>query len=227
MQGSPLAVCLDFDGTIVRPDTIRLLAELGMGPLRARKLSDEVDRRRVSVRDAIARMVGSVTTTLDVGMAYLEARARLDPGFAPLLDWAAARRAPVHVVSAGLEPVLRRFLGAHASRVVLHANDLVVDGDGDDARWRAVFRDGRPAEAGKLGTVERLLAAGHAVAYAGDGLGDLEAARRVATAERPAGAATRSRVFARDVLAAEMASAGLPFTPFDTLDDVRRVLDSA
>ncbi len=226
-MGSNLTLCLDFDGTVARPDTVRLLAELGMGPLRARQLGRDVDRGRVPVTEALERMVGSVTTTWEVAIGFLTARARLDPGLPALLDWAREARVEVTVLSAGLEPVIRHLLGPLAGRVTLVANDLAIDpppGGEGPGRWRVVFREPGLVEAVKRRAVEAALAEGRAVAYVGDGRGDREAAALVAVAGRMRGPALGSLVFARDALAGALDAAGLPFTPFDTLDDVRRAL---
>ncbi len=229
-MGSGLTLCLDFDGTVVRPDTVRLLAELGMGPLRARRLARDVDRGRVPVTEALERMIGSVTTTWDVALGFLVARARVDPGLPALLDWARRAGADVKVLSAGLEPVIRHFLGPLADRVAIVANDLAVDPPAAGApvgRWRVVFREPGPVEAAKRRAVEAALAAGRAVAYVGDGRGDRDAAALVAVAGRARGPTLGSLVFARDALAEALAAAGLAFTPFETLHDVRRALESA
>ena len=218
-MSGPLALLLDFDGTVVRPDTIRLLAELGMGPLRARRMARDVDRGRLGVREAIERMVGSVTAGREIAFGFLEAKARLDPGFPALLAWAREAGVEVRLVSGGLLPVIRHFLGPHADGLAILANDLVVEEAPDgSARWRVVFAEAGPVEAGKRRSVEALLAAGRPVAYVGDGAGDVEAASLVAAAGRG------STVFARDHLAQAMRAAGLPFTPFETLDDVRAAL---
>jgi HAD superfamily phosphoserine phosphatase-like hydrolase len=209
---------LDFDGTIVRPDTIRLLADLGMGPLRSRQLAREVDRGRVTVRDAVDRMVASVTTTPEIAFGFLEARARLDPGFPRLLDWAGRAGVGVTIVSAGLLPVVRRFLGPLADGFEVLANDLVVESGPAGHRWRVGFRGDDPAEVVKRRAVEARAGRGCPVVYVGDGRGDLEAA---ALAARIGGGGA---AFARDALAEAMRAAGLPFTPFDSLDDVRRAL---
>jgi 2-hydroxy-3-keto-5-methylthiopentenyl-1-phosphate phosphatase len=79
-------------------------------------------------------------------------------------------------------------------------------------------------EATKRRAVEATLAAGRPVAYVGDGRGDLEAAALAAVAGRARGPTLGSVVFARDALADVLTAAGLPFTPFETLDDVRRAL---
>lgn len=226
-MGSRLALFLDFDGTIVRPDTVRLLADLGMGPLRARQLSRDVDRGRVSVNEALERMIGSVTTTWEVAVGFLAARARLDPGLPGLLAWARGAGVEVTVLSAGVEPVIRHFLGPLGAGVAIAANDLAFDPPGAGApgdRWRIVFRQPGPVEATKRRAVEATLAAGRPVAYVGDGRGDLEAAALAAVAGRARGPTLGSVVFARDALADVLTAAGLPFTPFETLDDVRRAL---
>ncbi len=220
-----LALLLDFDGTVVRPDTIRLLAELGMGPLRARQLARDVDRGRVTVRDAIERMVGSVTAARDIAFGFLEARVRVDPGFAPLLEWARSEGVETRIVSGGLLPVIRHFLGPVAEALAVQANDLVIEeAPGGGARWQAVFREAGPVEAVKRRSVEALLAIGRPVAYVGDGAGDLEAASIVAVAGRSRGPTLGSAVFARDHLAGALHAAGLPFTPFDTLHQVHEAL---
>lgn len=227
-MASRLALFVDFDGTIVRPDTVRLLAELGMGPLRARRLSRDVDRGRVPVSEALERMIGSVTTTWEVALGFLVARARVDPGLPGLLAWARGAGAEVTVLSAGLEPVIRHLLGPLAAGVVLVANDLAFDPEDDGApgrRWRIVFREPGPVEAAKRRAVERALTAGRPVAYVGDGRGDFEAAALVAVAGRARGPTLGSVAFARDALASALAAAGLPFTAFGTLDDVRRALE--
>ncbi len=46
-------------------------------------------------------------------------------------------------------------------------------------------------------------------------------------AGRARGPTLGSLVFARDALAEALAAAGLAFTPFETLHDVRRALESA
>lgn len=224
---SRLAVLLDFDGTVVRPDTIRLLAELGLGPLRARQLARDVDRGRVTVRDAIERMVGSVTAGRDVALGFLDARVRLDPGFAPLVEWARQAGASVTVLSGGLLPVIRHFLGPLADAVDVIANDLAVEPTPDGgARWRVIFREAGAVEAGKRRAVEARLTAGHAVAYVGDGAGDVEAAALVSVAGRSRGPAVGSTVFARDHLAEALRARNLRFTPFETLHDVLAVLSA-
>lgn len=224
---SRLALLLDFDGTVVRPDTIRLLAELGMGPLRARQLAREVDRGRVTVRAAIERMVASVTATPDVALSFLDARARLDPGLAPLLAWAREAGVETRIVSGGLEPVIRHFLGPLADGLSMEANDLVIEPSADGgARWRVVFRDAGSIEAGKRRAAEALLGAGRPVVYVGDGAGDVEAASIVAVAGRTRGPTLGSAVFAREHLAEALRAAGLPLTPFDTLHDVLAALSA-
>lgn len=220
-----LALLLDFDGTVVRPDTIRLLAELGMGPLRARQLSREVDRGRVTVRDAIEQMVASVTASREIAFGFLDARVRVDPGFAPLLEWARGAGVETRLVSGGLLPVIHHLLGPLAEGLPILANDLVVESEaGGSARWRVVFRDAGPVEAGKRRTVEALLAAGRPVVYVGDGAGDVEAASIVAVAGRSRGPTLGSAVFARDHLADTLVASALPFTRFETLHDVRSAL---
>jgi HAD superfamily phosphoserine phosphatase-like hydrolase len=223
-----LALVADFDGTLVRPDTIRLLAELGMGALRARQLARDVDRGRVPVQDAIERMVASVTTTEAIALGFLSARARPDPGAAALLGWARQAGVPVTIASAGLEPVVRYFLGPLVEGVDLVANGLAVEpAPGGGCAWRVVSREAGAPEAVKRRVVERHLEAGRAVAYVGDGVGDFEAASLAAVAGRSRGPALGSLAFARDALAERLAAAGLPFIPFATLDDVRSALARA
>jgi hypothetical protein len=117
----PSDLVVDFDGAIVRPDTIRLLADLGMGPLRSRQLAREVDRGRVPVRDAVDRTVASVATTPEIAFGFLEARARLDPGFPRLVDWAVEARVgrgrPVAYVGGGRGDLQAAALAVHALRL--------------------------------------------------------------------------------------------------------------
>lgn len=202
MTGSPLALALDWDGTVTVRDTLHMAIEQFGDVDVFRRMEGEIGRR-LTLHEVIAVEMATITVPLEEVRDWLLERVRVRPGLAELV----ATHDPL-IVSAGfhelIDPVLARE--GIAARVV--ANHVVPDPGG----WRCLFRD-EPVcqvcgEHCKRVAVQDL----GRFAYAGDGVSD----RCVSLAAE--------RRFARDGLARWLAARGAPFEPFADLHDVADAL---
>jgi 2-hydroxy-3-keto-5-methylthiopentenyl-1-phosphate phosphatase len=112
------------------------------------------------------------------------------------------------IVSSGLPQLILPVLEREGLEVELRSNDA----EPDPAGWRLRFRDAGPCPVCGDMCKRRSLPFERPLAYAGDGVSDRCAARAA------------DRVFARDWLATEFARSGLPYEPFETMDDIAAAL---
>jgi len=172
----PLALLIDYDGTIARTDVSdALMAGFVTGEWEA--LAAEYDAGLIGSRELMEWEVGLVTAD-PAELAALAAAQPHDPGFAPFVRRAQAAGVPVEVVSDGfgffIEPALRA-LGIEGLPVVTAATSFGPDGTASIA-----FPNGHPS-CFVCGTCKRNRvlahqAAGRAVAFIGDGASDRYAA---------------------------------------------------
>lgn len=191
-----MRLAVDWDGTVtVRDSLVQVIHEFGDPALLA-----ELEPRvgvDLTLHEEIALEFAAITAPLDEVVAWVLEHVEVRPGLHAL-----AELRPV-IVSAGfrelIEPVLRR----EGVELEVLANELDPRPEG----WRVRFRDasvcatcGEPCKRGVL--------AGAPYAYVGDGYSDRCAALAA------------ERVFARDSLARDLDLLGIPYTPFEDLDDV-------
>ena len=85
-----LHVFCDFDGTITEPDTLRFLTErLGAGPEYYRETGRLLRDGALSLREAVARDLGTIRVPFAEAAACLRAHVTVDAGFAPFARWCA------------------------------------------------------------------------------------------------------------------------------------------
>ena len=210
----PLAILVDYDGTIARTDVSdQLMAEFVTADWEAHVA--EYDAGRVGSRRLMAWEVGLITADPDALRAKAAAQPH-DPSFRPFAERALAAGIPVEVVSDGfgffIEPALEA-LGVGQLPVVTAATTFGPDGA------RIDFPNGNP-DCFVCGTCKRNRvlahqAAGRRVIFIGDGESDRYAAGYADV------------VFAKDSLAAWCVTFGVRALPFSTLEDVRQALIGA
>jgi 2-hydroxy-3-keto-5-methylthiopentenyl-1-phosphate phosphatase len=171
----PLAVLVDYDGTISLTDVSDKILYTLLGPSYA--LDDAAyTEGRVGSRTNFASMVGKLPGDGAASVAIAEAQPH-DPGFAPFVRRALELDVPVEVVSDGLgffiEPALHR-LGVPEIPVIIARTTF------DGVRGRMEFPNGHP-DCLVCGTCkrQRVLAhqfEGRVVAFVGDGESDRYAA---------------------------------------------------
>ncbi len=195
-------VVLDWDGTVTEEDTlVMVLARFGDWDVFQRAAS-ALERGEITLNEEIRRDFEPVTAALEEVVGWLLEHVRVRPGFHEL-----AAEHPLVVVSSGFHELIEPILQRERVQLAVRANRLDARPDG----WRVLFRsDDVCASCGEPCKRESLPA--DPVAYVGDGYSDRCAALAA------------QRVFARDGLAAYLAERGVPFTPFDDLNDVRTEL---
>jgi 2-hydroxy-3-keto-5-methylthiopentenyl-1-phosphate phosphatase len=196
---------LDWDGTATVVDTLWLvLAEFGDEDV-FRRAGDELRAGEIGYRELMELEFSTVQgAALEEVNDWLGDHARIRPGFHELV-----RRHDPLVLSSGFEELIRPLLAREGVEVELIANQI----DPQPGGWRVIWNRERPCEVCGDWCKRAGLPAGPFV-YVGDGYSD----------RCPSLAA--ERIFARAGLAEYLGDAGVPFEPFENLDDVLRALEA-
>ena len=201
----PLALVLDWDGTVTEVDSLHMIIER-FGDVDVYRATEAKLRREMTLDEVIAVEMATIETPLEEVVDWMLANVRVRPGFRELVE----RHDPL-IVSAGFHETIEPILEREGVRARVVANHVTAEPTG----WRSSFAVGPTCaicgERCKRGAVAGL----GAFAYVGDGVSDrcisLLAERR----------------FARDGLAAWLDEQKLPYEPFDDLFDVGRALADA
>jgi HAD superfamily phosphoserine phosphatase-like hydrolase len=206
LDASRLRVFIDFDGTITRVDTLQFLTErLGGGAELYRATGRALRDGTMSLREGVARDIGSLAATFDEAARLLTSEVELDPGFVALARWCTAERVPLTVLSAGFHEIIDLFVTPGAfPDLDVRANRFVP------GTWRCEFRDDSPLGHDKARAVCDAQARGGYAVFIGDGFSDREPA------------AVADEVFARAgrSLVAYCRAQGIECREFETLADV-------
>lgn len=215
--GAPLAIVCDFDGTIVTRD-------LGDEICRRRAPADrwaEFERDwlggRLTLAEAQRRLWPLVRVTRDEFFAIVDEVACLRDGAERFLAAARACGAPLVVASSGFRDYIERVLGAveAGNGLRIYANGLEFDGDRIRPTFPWIERYRCPTcDLCKGAIVDELRAAGHRVAFLGDGRSDRCAAPR----------ADRVFAVAGSSLARWLRERGIEHVAFSSFDEVREAL---
>ena len=201
----PLALVLDWDGTVTEVDTLHMVNDRFGDPELFGALEDELGRR-LALDEAIAREIATVTAPLEEVVDFLLEHVRVRRGFPELIDL----YDPL-IVSAGFHELIDPILEREGVEARVVANSVTAD----PAGWRATFRE-RPlcevcGERCKRGAVAGL----GPFVYVGDGISD----RCVSLAAE--------RRFARRTLAVWLDEQGVAYEQFGDLHDVAAALAAA
>jgi 2-hydroxy-3-keto-5-methylthiopentenyl-1-phosphate phosphatase len=169
---APLAIFVDYDGTITDIDTFDAILRSVAGEEVWQRFEDELAAGRMALRDVLAQQAAMVRMSRDETLVFLEEQARVDPGFAPFVRTAHARGAQVAVVSSGLRQIIGPALERAGVDVPIFANDVSFDAEG----WTMTFIDDSANGHDKAARVREARARGAHTVYVGDGPSDFEAA---------------------------------------------------
>lgn len=211
-QALPLAVLIDFDGTIAHSDVsdevMRRFALPGeWAPLEAAYLHGEIGSRTLLSRQA-ELLVGETEVIANIGDDEA-----LDPHFAPFVAFLRTQSIAIEVVSDGFG----FFVGPSLERAgVGDVPVFTARTSFPPSRVEITFPDGHPT-CSVCGTCkrERILLhqrAGRFVVFIGDGFSDLYAASHA------------DLVFAKDHLALLCLDRGLPFRPWEDFAQIQDAL---
>lgn len=150
--------------------------------------------RGMSLHEAIAVEMGTLTLPLDDAVAWVREHVTVRPGFREFAE----EHRPV-ILSSGFAELIEPVLEREGVLLEVHANRLDVRADG----WHPIWRD--DAQCAECGQACKRggLPTGSPVVYVGDGYSDHCAAL------------ASDRVFARDRLVTYLERKGVPFEPFE------------
>ncbi|MCI0635056.1 MAG: HAD-IB family phosphatase [Actinobacteria bacterium] len=207
------ALLVDFDGTACLQDVSNLLLDR-FGEPGWERYDEAVERREIGLREGVDRQAAMLGGTRDEMLEFALDHAELAPTFSPFVAWAEGRGLPVTIASDGfafyIEPILRVAGLGHLGIVT---NELEANGGPPVLR-----HPNRHPECVGCGTCKMLVAQGlrerHGpVAFVGEGQSDRY------------GALYSDVVFAKDALIRICEMDGVPFTRWETFDDVRDTLE--
>lgn len=172
---------------------------------------DDLQGRRVSLREVLAAQTHFVRGSLDDADALVARRAHVDPSFVTLVRRCKRDGIPIVVLSSGIQPLIERALAREGiSDVPVYANDVDPSSDG----WTMRFRDESDNGHDKAAAVRALQRDGYRVVFVGDGHSDFDAGL------------TADVCFAKRGHALErfLQSRGATYEPFSTFAEVEAAL---
>ena len=208
-------VC-DFDGTIAMEDVTDSLLSRFAAPAWM-DIEQEWKSGRIGSRECMLRQVDLIRGELDEIDAHLR-RVAIDPAFFSFVDFCAANRVPLQVVSDGLDYSIRQILGRYGlGHLPLIANRLEFLGEG---RYRLAFPYAREDCRAASGTCKCAVAR----AGAADGPGVRRTLLIGDGASDFCMATEADMVFAKDNLLAHCQTKNLPHAAFTNFTEARQLL---
>lgn len=175
-----------------------------------RDIDDEWIRGEIPTSERARRQFALVQATEHEFLELIE-RHTVDPAFPPLVAELQMQNIPVQVVSDGFDAYVRPMLRRAGLPDLPFQSNRLLFRDGAIELEFPHERPGHDPRGGwKAGPVRALQSQGWRVAYAGDGMSDLSAAR------------TADLLFARSQLADRCQLEGIPYHAFDGMRDVHK-----
>lgn len=197
-------VFCDFDGTIAEEETLVAVFQK-FAPDLAAELVPAMHRRRVKLRDGVARILESIPSVCYPEILDFMRGRKIRDGFSELLDFLDGERIPLIIISSGLRGMVETVLGPLYSRIhAVHALDVEIDGP--------FLRPISPAMSDEEIVAKPIIMARYEPAFRvaiGDGVTDIRMAEQ------------SDLIFARDRLKAYLTEHRMPFLPFEDFFTVR------
>jgi 2-hydroxy-3-keto-5-methylthiopentenyl-1-phosphate phosphatase len=220
IQGRPVVVCSDFDGTITRRDAIVVALEK-FAPIEWQAITHKIlHERSLTVRDGLPMLYDLIPSVLKDEMnAYLAEAVELREGFSTFMAWRSGMGIPFKVISGGLDAFIHPLLSPWQGDYTLYSNVANFEGDtiGIDTPY-APEPEGCSV-CGKCGCCKvRVLEAWPASNFYRVAIGDSVTDFGMAQ--------VADLVFARSALAEELDMLKVPYVPYTTFHDIQAELNN-
>lgn len=211
-QKHPVAVALDFDGTITDVDVVDTALVQFSQNNDWLKVEAEWAAGKISSDECMARQLAGVELSAQELEAYLDS-VNLDPGFKHLQAHLAEKSVPLVVLSDGYDLFIKGVFARYGIRNVPFRSNQMRHEDGKliPSYPHKAKSCGRCGHCKKATLDEARAFVGHII-FAGDGMSDLCALKAADT------------VFAKGKLAKYCQEKGFPHIPYRTLEDVALAL---
>lgn len=206
------ALLIDFDGTAAQDNVGMALIETFARDDSWRVIDNDYENSRIGSLRAYELLGPLLGGDPQAWRDYVFGNHRLDEGLETLVAQALGRGWRVEILSDGLDFYIDALLGRAGIELPVWSAKLEALAEGTKVHTPHM----NPA-CGRCGTcktdrIETLAAEGHHVIFVGDGHSD------------QCGAPHARRIFAKDVLAEDLAARGVAFEPFETLNDITAIL---
>lgn len=213
---SPIAVLLDFDGTLTKVDVGHMIMDQ-FGEPDWESIEEGWPGNGASFRELLEREYEMLPSDREADITgFAIRRAEVREGAVELVRYCVDRSIPVEIVSGGLSNYIDPLL-KHFGIPGIPVNSLTADFT-QGSRAVTIYPDGvvmcDDSGACKCARVRVHQAAGRTVVFAGDGASDFCVAKDADV------------LFARRTLATHCRSAGIPFTPFESFEPVLQAVKS-
>ena len=119
-----LSFAPDFDGTMFIQDTGHILFDThGCGRERRKELSGSIRSGRRPFRETSDEMWGTLDVPFEKGCDLIKSGLIVDPGFEDYYRFCMDNGIPFHVMSSGMEPILRSVLELYFGREGVSAHN--------------------------------------------------------------------------------------------------------
>jgi 2-hydroxy-3-keto-5-methylthiopentenyl-1-phosphate phosphatase len=216
LEGRPLVICSDFDGTITQRDAIVVALER-FAPMEWKAITHRIlHERSLTVREGLPMLYDLIPSAWHPEInAYLAEAVQLREGFPEFMAWRQALSIPFKVVSGGLDAFIHPLLTPWQGQYTLYSNVASFE-----AETIGVETPYAPEDCSICGTCGcckiRVLEAWPAQQFyrvaVGDSVTDFGMAQ------------VADLVFARSALAKELDSLGVHYIPYRTFHEIQAVL---
>ena len=169
-----LVVLTDFDGTIVSEDTGVLILER-FADQEWKIIEEQYSKGEITLEECLARQFSLVRVPESLILTELDSTVHFRPNFQDLIDYCQDQRAPLIIVSGGVDFCIRHLLGRKGwlTSAQIHAARATCTSEG----IRFIFPSVRNKDSVnfKDDMVKLYKESGNQVAYLGDGLSDYPA----------------------------------------------------
>lgn len=210
----PIIFC-DFDGTITESDNILRILN-AFAPPEAERVKDDILAQRMSIVEGVTEIFSMIPSSKKADIIeFILEDAVIREGFKEFMDFVKDEQIPYYIVSGGIDFFLEPLVEPYGPYDGIYCN--TADFSGDTIQLGFPHECDAQCHAKGCGcckpSVIRTLAQDHQMTIIiGDSITDLEAAKMA------------DLVIARDFLIEKCEELGIPYEPFETFTDVKKII---
>jgi 2-hydroxy-3-keto-5-methylthiopentenyl-1-phosphate phosphatase len=220
IDGRPVVVFSDFDGTITQKDVIIMIMEAFAPPV-WRDIVDEIlNQRTLSIKEGVSRLFRLISPEKKPEIeAFVKENVRFRVGFEDFLSFCQEQAIPFQVLSGGVDFFVRPVLEAFRSQVEIFCNGATFDSTQTGIELTMPYFEPDCTQCGqcaccKISLMNRLPAETTFRIAIGDSLTDLPMAR------------VADWTFARGQLIDYCREEGLTVTPYEDFRDIQQAIQA-
>jgi 2-hydroxy-3-keto-5-methylthiopentenyl-1-phosphate phosphatase len=211
-RGQKPLLFFDFDNTITLGDVLDAIVERYSATDAWRGWEAAWQEGRISTEECLLRQIGDLRVSQQDLLKFV-ASVPIDPSFAKIVAWAGNHGVELAILSDNFSMLIREILDREGlGHVPVFANELTFIGDRPNAHFP--LKDTACSRCAHCKGQHLRHRDGFYRIFIGDGLSDVCAAL------------VADKVFAKDSLAIDLAKRGRPYTPYRSLAEVLRYLET-